>query len=333
MVGHPTLAPIMTWIQERYGLPSKYKSHSQIPEELKGLTQLEEMLIARVYPLMTVYTVKGGQRKGSKHVISFPQNVSRIGNILPQLPNDIPLVVRRTNAEGARHYDFRVRQGKVRIALVWLKENNKWYREVVISEERLSQLGGDTNMEDEFHSGMTQNGLERMDEEGATEGEMAGNPSETVMGMRLNIMALIVEHIENPLVDIHTGATENPCPSRSEDEEIERMLQMIIDDPGNDSDDEFNDEEFDRLLQEWNDDIDATTNDPVRWPTQGETPINEYTTEGYIAMAFPTLFPYGRADFRDQSRRRTSIGIADYFNALLRYKDGRFGNHPRYLLK
>src|SRR5579859_3814104 len=108
------------------------------------------MLIARVYPLMMVYTVKGGQRKGSKHVCCFPQSVSRIANVLPQLPSDVPLVVRRTNAEGTRHYDFKVRQTKVRLALMWLKENNKWYRDVVISEERLAQLSEDTNMEHLF---------------------------------------------------------------------------------------------------------------------------------------------------------------------------------------
>ena len=324
----------MTWIQERYSLPTKCQAYSEIPEELKGLTQLEEMLIARVYPLMTVYTVKGGQRKGSNHVINFPQNVSRIANMLPQLPSDLPLVVRRINAEGTHHYDFRVRQAKVRTALTWLKENNKWYRDIVISEERLSQLGEDTNIEDEFGTGMDQNGIEMMD---VAEGEGAANPSDGDMGMKLNVMALIIEHVENPLVDIHAGITENPCPTRSEDEEIEHLLQQFIatyDDPSNKSDDEYTDEELDRLLQEWTDDgADGTTNEPIRWPTQGEAPVNEYTTEGYIAMAFPSLFPYGRADFRDQSRRETSLGIAEYFNALLRYKDGRFGNHPRYLLK
>jgi hypothetical protein len=304
------------------------------------------MLIARVYPLMTVYTVKGGQRKGSKHVICFPQNVSRIGNILPQLPSDIPFVVRRTNADATKHYDFRVRQARVRGALMWLKENNKWYCDIVISEEHLSQLGQDTNMEDQFHT-VNQNGLERMDEEDPREEEAAANSNENIMGMRLNT-PLMTEHIENPLIEIHTGAPENPCPSRSEDEEIERLLQEIIasdDDDSRQSDDEFADEELDRLLQELdandNDELfinntagnGATANEPIRWPTQDENPINEYTAEGYIAMAFPTLFPYGRADFRDQSRRHTSVGIADYFNALLRYKDGRFGNHPRYLLK
>ena len=99
---------------------------------------------------MTVYTVKGGQRKGSKHVINFPQNVSRLATELPQLPADMPLIVRRSNIHETRHYDFRVRQHKVRAALHWLKENNKWYRDIIISEERLSQLPANANLEDRF---------------------------------------------------------------------------------------------------------------------------------------------------------------------------------------
>ena len=35
----------------------------------------------------------------------------------------------------------------------------------------------------------------------------------------------------------------------------------------------------------------------VMWPTIGRTPINEFTTEGYFSMAFPTLFPTGAAEF------------------------------------
>jgi len=120
------------------------------------LTQLEEMLIARIYPLMTVYTVRGGQRKGSKHVINFPQNVSRLATILPQLPVDMPLIVRRANLTEDKHYDFRVRRRKIEEALVWLKANNKWYRNVTISEERLSQLPMDDNLEHVFVRETTQ---------------------------------------------------------------------------------------------------------------------------------------------------------------------------------
>ena len=107
-------------------------------------------MIARIYPVMTVYTVKGGQRKGSKHVINFPQNVSRLAAVLPQLPVDIPLIVRRSDIHETKHYDFRVRQHKIRDALQWLKENNKWYRDITISDERLAQLPTNANLEDRF---------------------------------------------------------------------------------------------------------------------------------------------------------------------------------------
>jgi len=122
----------------------------KVPNQLKGLTQLEQMLIARVNPVMTVYTIKGGQRKGSKHVINFPQNVSRLASVLPQLPDDVPLIVRRSNIGETRHYDFLVRQRKIISALEWLKENNKWYRDISISEERMSQLPINENLEDRF---------------------------------------------------------------------------------------------------------------------------------------------------------------------------------------
>ena len=129
----------------------------KIPIQLKGLTQLEQMLIARVNPVMTVYTVKGGQRKGSKHVINFPQNISRLASVLPQLPDDVPLIVRRSNIHEAKHYDFLVRQRKIRFALEWLKENNKWYRNISISEERLSQLPINENLKDRFSQQVTDN--------------------------------------------------------------------------------------------------------------------------------------------------------------------------------
>lgn len=82
-------------------------------------------MIALIYPLMTVYTVRGGQRKGSKHVINFPQNVSRLANSLPRVPSDIPLIVRRSDLNGTKHYDFRVRCNKIEEALRWLKRNNR----------------------------------------------------------------------------------------------------------------------------------------------------------------------------------------------------------------
>jgi hypothetical protein len=108
------------------------------------------MFISLIFPVIIVYTVKDGQRKGSKHVINFPQNMSRIATVLPQLPSDIPLIVRREGEHNGRYYDFRVRRDKTRSALLWLIRNNKWYRNIHISEERLSQLPVDGNLEELF---------------------------------------------------------------------------------------------------------------------------------------------------------------------------------------
>ena len=36
---------------------------------------------------------------------------------------------------------------------------------------------------------------------------------------------------------------------------------------------------------------------PVAWPPRGDTLLNEFHSEGYITLAFPTFFPTGAADF------------------------------------
>ena len=66
----------------------------------------------------------------------------------------------------------------------------------------------------------------------------------------------------------------------------------------------------------------------LMWPTIGGTPINEFTTEGYISSAFPTLFPTGAADFLGE--RQNPVTIGNYFKHLMMYDDGRFAKHPRF---
>ena len=66
----------------------------------------------------------------------------------------------------------------------------------------------------------------------------------------------------------------------------------------------------------------------LMWPTIGGTPINEFTTEGYFSMAFPTLFPTGAADFLGQRCNQVTIG--NYFKHMMMYEDGRFAKHPRF---
>ena len=56
---------------------------SEQPHILRVLTQVEEILIARVNHILKVTHAPGGQYKYSGHTISFPQDISTIVESLP----------------------------------------------------------------------------------------------------------------------------------------------------------------------------------------------------------------------------------------------------------
>jgi hypothetical protein len=61
---------------------------SPVPDELEGLSQVEEMLIARALPIMRVYIKPGGQRGYSGHSINLPQDVKELAKSLPRYPKN-----------------------------------------------------------------------------------------------------------------------------------------------------------------------------------------------------------------------------------------------------
>ena len=63
------------------------------------------------------------------------------------------------------------------------------------------------------------------------------------------------------------------------------------------------------------------------WPSTGSL-ISEFTTEGYMTCAFPTLYPTGSADFLAPRVHQVTVG--HYFKHLIMYDDGRFATHPRF---
>ena len=58
------------------------------------------------------------------------------------------------------------------------------------------------------------------------------------------------------------------------------------------------------------------------------TPIHEYTAGvNTLSLAFPTLYPNGKADF-GQPRQRT-VNYKAYIMHLMKWRDERFARHPR----
>ena len=123
----------------------------EVPDELQGLTQIEEMLIAQIFPIVSVYCLRGGQYAYRGNVINFPQDVLEFATHLPRHPSSLDvLVVRRRSSSGKAFKDFNVRRSVVSRALIWLKNNNRYYSNIVINEDVLRSLPENGPLDDQI---------------------------------------------------------------------------------------------------------------------------------------------------------------------------------------
>ena len=113
---------------------------STVPLELKNLSQVEEMLIARALPIMRVYIKPGGQRGYAGHCINLPQNVRELATSLRRYPKDLTLIIVKVKGKDNTFKDLTVRKQKVHDALVWLIRNNPHYSVLTINEQALNLL-------------------------------------------------------------------------------------------------------------------------------------------------------------------------------------------------
>lgn len=98
---------------------------------LRDLTVIELRMICLVLPLTCVYPSNkggGGQLMGKGHAVTFYQDVGAIAQQLPRNPSKTRLymVQRESFVNLRREY----RPSHVEAALVWLKENNPFYRDI-----------------------------------------------------------------------------------------------------------------------------------------------------------------------------------------------------------
>ena len=111
-----------------------------VPVELQGLSQTEEMLIARALPIMRVYVKPGGQMGYSGRCINLSQHVEELASILPRYPRDLSIIVVKMKGKDNSFKDVKVRREKVYDALQWLLKNNPHYSNVTINQHALKTL-------------------------------------------------------------------------------------------------------------------------------------------------------------------------------------------------
>ncbi|CAB4417166.1 unnamed protein product [Rhizophagus irregularis] len=223
----PSINLILGMCRRCYGDKNEIKKFSRannmdpgdVPEELKNLTEIEEMLIAQTFPIISVYYLRGGQYAYSGNVINFPQDIGEFVSRLPRHPSTLDtLIVRRSSAESSTSFrDFTVRRDKVRKALCWLKRNNRYYADIIIDDNVLRTLPDEGSIDDLL----------------------------------------------------------------SQVRDAENRLHHV----------DYEPRDADRL--------------------DDDTAINEFNTPGYIARAFPTLYPTGSADLRAEHVR--NVKPAEYF--------------------
>jgi hypothetical protein len=115
-----------------------------VPPQLRILTDFEEMLVARVHPLVQVYTLlPSGQCAYVGHVVNYRQRAMEWVSELPLRPQDVPIVlVRRRTKEASgtsgRRAPFPVRPQALREAVLWLAANHPQYHDVTLQEDHVA---------------------------------------------------------------------------------------------------------------------------------------------------------------------------------------------------
>ncbi|PKK65022.1 hypothetical protein RhiirC2_715855 [Rhizophagus irregularis] len=134
-------------MKKYWGMPKKFSEGNnmhpgEVPDELKGLSEIEEMLISQVFTVMTVYRLRSGQNGYRGHVINFPQDIQGFTKRLLQDPSSLDVLVaqRQSSNNPTVFRDFTVRRRKVCKALLWLKENNPYYNDIIIDTDLLETL-------------------------------------------------------------------------------------------------------------------------------------------------------------------------------------------------
>lgn len=113
---------------------------STVPNELSGLTQVEEMLIARALPIMHIYLKQGGQRGYSGHCVNLPQNVGELAKSLPRYPKDLYVIVVKIKGKENSFKTLNVRRQVVADALFWPLKHNPHYSDVNLNQDALNSL-------------------------------------------------------------------------------------------------------------------------------------------------------------------------------------------------
>ena len=271
-----------------------------VPSELKDLTLVEELIVARCRAKLCVVKLQDHRddvelptvQRGIKgHVIVFPQHPETVSNVMPAPLSDIiaPICIVFCGSskpslqwlkEKAR--PLVVRREVVLSALQWLRIHNQLYQDVVIDATCISSLPEEDvlnyNIEHIPLSATSRTLVSRYDaaESNSVRDTLLSPPHENVQ----------FESVVITDVDARAPAYQLKAAALRHAKRGGSFIQV--------------------------------PHDP--------NPVNEFFNPSMFPMLYPTLFPYGIGGFEDR-RRVVAIGLENHVKHMLALADKRFQEH------
>ncbi|KID82377.1 ATP-dependent DNA helicase PIF1 [Metarhizium guizhouense ARSEF 977] len=261
-----------------------------LPTQLPQLTSTEESLIARVHVHVNIMLVRGQQYKYRGHVVHFLREVGLVNNQLPLLPQELNTVLLRP-ANTSSHANLSLqftRQFRVRRQPVAI-----WLNYLRRHHPGYRCIVIDEEWLNQLpDDGNVLDAIPQSPVEAADVGPEDDQEAESDLVDEAAVPDLLAKDTElHALQSILAGESEtDPGPATTIQAQTQRQLQL---------------------------------------PNIRRTPINEFNrSQALLSLAFPCLFPDGRADFVEPRLR--SIDYKDYVEHAMRWHDGRFARHPTF---
>ena len=123
---------------DKSDMETKENPHYQPPPQLQNLLPSDKAIIALLSVYIPIVRFNKGINGIKGHVCSFNQDIGYLCKKLPCLAEDCKIVhiikKYKTADDMIKSHMFRVNQKKVLDALTWLKEHNRYYRDIPIKE-------------------------------------------------------------------------------------------------------------------------------------------------------------------------------------------------------
>src|SRR5882762_6600057 len=104
----------------------------EVPEHLPALSQVEEMLIARVHVHLEAKRIRGLQYQYTGHTVCFMNNSTKLYYTLPLLLRHLDLFLHSPDLN-----DFKVNRSKIVQWLTFLKQDCPAYHDIWIDADAL----------------------------------------------------------------------------------------------------------------------------------------------------------------------------------------------------